>query len=168
MSIKFFGVAAALAATPLVAQDPLEYRGLAPGASLSDFARSANTLASQDSLTCRTSAHTAALMECGVTITDGETTPTLNAFVIGGRIGLLSVTDSGGAALVARWRDALTAAYGPGVMTRRAMIQWASGERVARLTWRASGDVRWISLTLAHEETLAQIERFLGPRQPTR
>lgn len=165
MSIKCIGITVALTAAPLVGQNPLAYKGLAPGTPLSEFAVTANSLAARDSLTCRTSAHTAALMECGATIEDGQARPALNAFVIAGQVGLLSVTDSGGPALVARWREALTAAYGPGVVTRRAMIQWASGDYVARFTWRASGDARWVALTLADEATMARIEEFLGRHQ---
>jgi len=150
----------ALMATPLTAQS-LAYRGLEPGIALSDFSRAANRLAAGDSLSCRTSAKTAALMECGVTVADGDARLTISAFVIAGQVGMLSVTDSGGPELVDRWRGTLAGSWGPGTETARAMMQWVAGDRVARLTWRAAGERRWVSLTLAHDPTLARIEEFL-------
>lgn len=152
---------AALIATPLAGQSTLAYRGLAAGIPLADLTRAVNRLALGDSLSCRTSAHTAALMECGATIADHGSRLTLSAFVIEGRVGLLSVTDSGGPDLVARWREGLAGDWGPGTATTRAMVQWVDGSSVARFTWRAAGDVRWVSLTLADDATLARIDEFL-------
>ena len=149
-----------LLAAPLPAQS-LAYRGLEPGIPLTDFSRAANRLAAGDSLTCRTSAHTAALMECGVTVADGGSQLTVDAFVIAGQVAMLSVTDSGGPELVDRWRRSLASSWGAGIETTRAMVQWVAGERVARLTWRAAGERRWVSLTLSHDPTLARIEEFL-------
>jgi len=162
MAHKLPLVVLALGAAPLAAQSALAYRGLEPGVSFADFALAASRLMAGDSLTCRTSPRTAALMECGTTITEAAGRLTLSAFVISGQIALLSVTDSGGPDLVARWRDSLTGSWGPGTETNRAMIQWADGGRVARLTWRTAGEMRWIALTVAHDETLARIENFVG------
>ena len=152
---------AALIAAPLAGQSTLAYRGLEPGIPLTDLSRAVNRLAAGDSLSCRTSPRTAALMECGASIADQGHLLTLSAFVIEGRVGLLSVTDSGGPDLVARWRQGLASQWGPGIETPRAMVQWVNGSSVARFTWRAAGDARWVSLTLAHDATLARIDQFL-------
>jgi len=160
MALKLTLSALALLACPLTAQS-LSYRGLEPGMPFADFSRAANRLGAADSLTCRTSAKTASLMECGITIADRERRLTLSAFLIEERVGMLSVTDSGGPELVDRWRNALIGSWGPGIGTTRAMVQWVAGEKVARLTWRAAGQQRWVSLTLAHDPTLARIEEFL-------
>lgn len=159
----------ALTATAAIGQRPLAYQNLRPGSRLAEFARDVNRLAARDSLRCRTSTRTADLMECGAVVRDGDRRPYISAFVIAGRIAMISVIDSGGPALVDDWRSRLRSTYGDARPTGRGMVEWVATSTVARFTWRGRGDQRWISLTLTHEPTLAEIDRYLsGGSDPPR
>lgn len=149
-------------------QSRLNYRSLRAGAPLAEFATAVNGMIGADSLRCRTSPRTASLMECGAFVLDGDRQPYVSAFVIAERIAMISVTDSGGPALLASWRDRLDSTYGPGRPTGRGMVEWIDGATVARFTWRGTRQQRWTSLTLTHQPTLAQIDRYLSGGEPRR
>lgn len=163
-------LAAALLASPAAAQRPMPaYRGFLPGAAYADFAARANARALRDSLVCTTSRRTAQLMECGLVVRDsGGGTPYLSAYVLEGRVAMVAWYDStgfgsgDGPALVAAWQRAARAAFGTPHPRGRGAWEWKfAGARAARLTWRARGTARWVSLTLTDDTVMARIRRYL-------
>jgi hypothetical protein len=125
-------------------------------------------LAHRDTLRCNTSRRTAQLMECGVTIRDPSDSARfyLSAYVLEGKIAMVSLTDSGGPKLVQWARRDLTKRFGPAHRRERSMMEWTSGRRVARLNWRGAGTARWISITLRDDEVMDHISKYVA--RPTR
>lgn len=150
------------AAAPPVTFSP-SYRGFTPGHPYREFAERARSLASRDTLRCNTSRKTAQLMECGVTIRDPSDSARfyLSAYVLEGKIAMVSLTDSGGPNLVQWARRDLSKRFGPAHRRERSMMEWTSGKRVARLNWRGRGTARWISITLRDDDVMARIANYV-------
>ncbi|MDP3911123.1 MAG: hypothetical protein Q8Q14_12100 [Gemmatimonadales bacterium] len=140
------------------------YRGFTPGRPYQEFATRARELAGGDALRCNTSRQTAQLMECGVMIRDPKDSARfyLSAYVLEGRIAMVSFTDSGGPRLVEWARRDLTTRLGPPKRRERSMLEWSSGRHVARLNWRGAGQARWISITLRDDEVMDRIARYVN------
>jgi len=156
------------AAAPRVALVSASYRGFTPGRPYQEFAARARSLALRDTLRCNTSRNTAQLMECGVMIRDPQDSARfyLSAYVLEGKIAMVSFTDSGGPRLVAWARRDLSARLGPSHRRERSMLEWSSGRRVVRLNWRGRGNARWISITLRDDDVMDGIARYV--RRPAR
>jgi hypothetical protein len=154
--------------TPRTPARPMStsYRGFAPGRSYQEFAERARLLASRDTLRCNTSRSTAQLMECGVMIRDPEDSARfyLSAYVLEGKIAMVSLQDSGGPRLVEWARRDMLARFGPSHRRERSMLEWASGRRVVRLNWRGRGNARWISITLRDDDVMDGIARYIPQR----
>ena len=148
--------AAAQASTPA-------YRGFAPGVRYREFAERARALAGAGSLVCNTSRRTAQLMECGVAIRDPADGATfyLSAFVLEGRVAMVSLGDSGGPPLVERVRRDLTARFGAGRRTGASTVEWVYGRRVVRFNWRGRGSQRWIYIMLEDRDVTDRINRYV-------
>lgn len=147
------------------------YRGFTPGRPYREFAERARSLAQRDTLRCNTSRKTAQLMECGVMIRDPSDSARfyLSAYVIEGKIAVVSLTDSGGPNLVQWARRDLSKRFGPAHRRERSMMEWTSGKRVARLNWRGRGTARWISITLRDDDVMARIANYVQrPKKRTR
>jgi len=146
---------AAQASTP-------SYRGFVPGVRYREFAERARALAGAGSLVCNTSRRTAQLMECGVAIRDSTDGATfyLSAFVLEGRVAMVSLGDSGGPSLVERVRRDLTARFGAGQRTGVSTVEWVYGRRVVRFNWRGRGSQRWIFVTLEDRDVTDRINRY--------
>ena len=147
------------------------YRGFAPGRPYREFAERARALAQRDTLRCNTSRKTAQLMECGVMIRDpGDSARFyLSAYVLEGKIAMVSLTDSGGPTLVQWARRDLSKRFGPAHRRERSMMEWTSGRRVARLNWRGRGAARWISITLRDDDVMDRIANYVTrPSKRTR
>jgi len=139
------------------------YRGFSPGRPYREFAELARSLAQRDTLRCNTSRKTAQLMECGVMIRDPADSARfyLSAYVLEGKIAMLSLTDSGGPKLVQWARRDLSKRFGPAHRRERSMMEWTSGKRVARLNWRGRGTARWISITLRDDDVMSRIANYV-------
>ncbi len=139
------------------------YRGFSPGRPYREFAELARSLAQRDTLRCNTSRKTAQLMECGVTIRDPSDSARfyLSAYVLEGKIAMVSLTDSGGPNLVQWARRDLSKRFGPAHRRERSMMEWTSGRRVARLNWRGRGTARWISITLRDDDVMSLIANYV-------
>jgi len=167
------GLAALVVPAILVGQTPRaaalspSYRGFTPGHSYREFAERARALASRDTLRCNTSRKNAQLMECGVMIRDPQDSARfyLSAYVLEGKVAMVSLQDSGGPRLVEWARRDMSARFGPSHRRERSMLEWVSGRRVVRLNWRGRGNVRWISITLRDDDVMDGIARFV-PRSP--
>ncbi len=146
------------------------YRGFTPGRSYQEFAERARALASRDTLRCNTSRNTAQLMECGVMIRDPQDSAHfyLSAYVLEGRVAMVSLTDSGGPRLVEWARRDMTERFGPSHRRERSMLEWASGRRVVRLNWRGRANARWISITLRDDDVMDGIARYVKRPPPAR
>jgi hypothetical protein len=144
------------------------YRGFTPGRSYQEFAERARTLARRDTLRCNTSRRTAQLMECGVMIRDPSDSARfyLSAYVLEGKVAMVSLTDSGGPRLVEWARRDLTNRFGPAHRRERSMLEWTSGRRVIRLNWRGAGPARWISITLRDDDVMDGISKYV--RRPSK
>jgi hypothetical protein len=167
------GLAALALPAVLAAQAPAlpSYRGFTPGRPYKEFADRARALARRDTLRCNTSRQTAQLMECGVMIRDPSDSARfyLSAYVLEGKIAMVSLTDSGGPRLVDWARRDLTAKLGTPTRRERSMLEWSNGRRVARLNWRGTGQTRWISITLRDDDVMDRIARFVKrPAKRTR
>ena len=147
----------------LAAQAPPAYRGFTPGMAYRDFATRAQLLARRDTLRCNTSKKTAQLMECGVQIRDPSDTTNfyLSAYVIEGKVAMLSFGDSGGVRLVKRSQRDLLRRWGPAHATGVGTWEWKNGRRVARLNWRGRGGARWIYINLADNDLMDGISRYV-------
>jgi hypothetical protein len=139
------------------------YRGFAPAASYRDFAARARVVARRDPLICNTSRRTAQLMECGVVIRDPTDSASfyLSAFILEGRVALLSFGDSGNALLVERMQLELQSRYGPPKVTGTGTWEWSVGRQVARFNWRGRGTKRWVYLELRDGAILDSISKYL-------
>jgi hypothetical protein len=141
----------------------LGYRGFAPGAPYREFAERARSLALSDTLRCNTSRNTAQLMECGVMIRDPQDSAKfyLSAYVLEGKIAMVSLTDSGGPRLLERRKADLAARYGKAQRRQLSMWEWSNGRRVVRFNWRGRGQARWISITLRDDDVMDGIARYV-------
>jgi hypothetical protein len=142
---------------------PPTYRGFSPGMQYRAFAEQARALAYHDVLRCNTSVHTAQLMECGVSIRDSSDSVRfyLSAYVIEGRIAMVSFGDSGDARLLERTRRDLARQFGPARTITRGSWEWKNGHRVARLSWRGLGAARWIYVNLADYDVMNGITHYV-------
>jgi hypothetical protein len=149
-------LAAAQAALPA-------YRGFAPAVPYREFAERARALARETPLACNTSRRTAQLMECGVVIRDPADSASfyLSAYILEGRVALLSFGDSGGTPLVDRMQRELTARFGKPTVTGRGTWEWTAGRQVARLNWRARGPRRYVFLEIRDGAILDSISKYL-------
>jgi hypothetical protein len=146
------------------------YRGFTPGRSYQEFAERARSLARRETLRCNTSRRTAQLMECGVMIRDPQDSAKfyLSAYILEGKVAMVSLTDSGGQRLVDWARKDLTTRFGPAHRRERSMLEWTSGRRVVRLNWRGAGAARWISITLRDDDVMDGISRYVQRAKPRR
>ncbi|HEV8303453.1 MAG TPA: hypothetical protein VGQ25_00715 [Gemmatimonadales bacterium] len=144
------------------------YRGFTPGRSYQEFAERARALALRDTLRCNTSRNTAQLMECGVAIRDPSDSARfyLSAYVLEGKIAMLSLIDSGGPRLLDRTQRDLRARFGQAHRRERSMWEWTSGRRVVRFNWRGRGQARWVSITLRDDDVMDGIARYV--KRPNR
>ena len=151
---------------------PPSYRGFAPGAVYREFATQARALTRQgaDPMVCNTSRKTAQLMECGVVIRDPTDSASfyLSAYVLEGKVAMVSFGDSGGVRLVDRLKGELTARFGRPHAVRNGMWQWsfAGGGNVqtVRFTWRGRGSARWIYITISDRRVMDGIARYVGKK----
>lgn len=143
------------------------YRGFAPGASYRDFADRARRLARRDALVCNTSRRTAQLMECGVLIRDPADSATLylSAYVLEGRVAMLSFGDSGTVRVVDRMKRDLAARYGRPRQTGIGTWEWTFGRQVVRLNWRGRGTARWVYVVLEDRDVLDRISQYARVRR---
>jgi hypothetical protein len=139
------------------------YRGFAPAVPYREFAERARALARRDPMTCNTSRRTAQLMECGVVIRDPQDSASfyLSAYILEGRVALLSFGDSGAAPLVERMKRELTARFGRPRATGAGTWEWSAGQQVARFNWRGRGARRWVFLELRDGAILDSISKYL-------
>ena len=143
------------------------YRGDATAVPYRDFAARARAVAQRDPLVCNTSRRTAQLMECGLVILDPKDSATfyLSAYILEGRVAILSFGDSGNAALVSRMQGELQARYGKPKVTGTGTWEWTAGRQVARLNWRGRGSRRWVYLELRDGAILDSISKYLPRRK---
>lgn len=167
------GFAALMLPVMVAAQAPApaaapSYRGFTPGRSYREFAQRAQALAHGDVLRCNTSRTTAQLMECGVMISDPSDSAQfyLSAYILEGKVAMVSLTDSGGPRLVEWARRDLIARFGPAQRRERSMLEWTSGRRVVRLNWRGSGAARVISITLTDGDVMDGIAKYVQRAKP--
>ena len=159
----------AVAALAARSAPPPSYRGFSPGMSYRSFADRARALAARDTLRCNTSANTAQLMECGVRIRDPKDSARfyLSAYVIEGRTAMVALYDSAGfgdnqgSALVDRTKRDLNRVFGPARPVGKSSVQWAYGRQVVRFSWRGRGTARWVSITLADNDVMDGISRYV-------
>jgi len=146
----------------------IAYRGFAPGTSYRDFADRARALSRPGAtpLACNTSRKTAQLMECGVLIRDPADSAGfyLGAYVIEGRIAMISFGDSGGTRLVERVQGELRTSMGPPHAAARGTWQWKNGRRILKLNWRGRGSARWIYVQMEDGDLLARISHYTAAR----
>lgn len=142
------------------------YRGFAAAASYRDFAARARAIARQDPLVCNTSHRTAQLMECGVVIRDPTDSASfyVSAYILEGRVAVLSFGDSGTASLVDRMKGELKARYGAPKITGTGTWEWSAGRQVARFNWRGKGSKRTVFFELRDDAILDSIVKYL-PRK---
>jgi hypothetical protein len=128
-----------------------------------DFAARARALSARDTLRCNTSENTAQLMECGVTIRDPADSARfyLSAYVIEGKIAMVSFGDSGDARLVDRAKRELARRFGPAHPQGVASLEWKTGRRVVRLSWRGRGAARWVYVNLTDYDLMERISRYV-------
>ncbi len=147
----------------------IAYRGFAPGVSYRDFAEHARALSRQGAtpLACNTSRRTAQLMECGVLIRDPVDNAGfyLGAYVIEGRVAMISFGDSGSARLVERVQRELRGSLGPPHAAARGTWQWKNGRRILKLNWRGRGNARWIYVQMEDGDLLARISHYTATRR---
>ena len=139
------------------------YRGFSPGMAYRAFADRARALAGREALLCNTSANTAQLMECGVMIRDPADSAHfyLSAYVIEGKIAMVSFYDSGDVRLVERAQRDLVRRFGPAHQRRTGSWEWRTGRRVARLSWTGRGRARWIYVNLTDKDVMDGISRYV-------
>ncbi len=147
----------------------IAYRGFAPGGSYRDFAEHARAVTRQGAtpFACNTSKKTAQLMECGVLIRDPADNAGfyLGAYVIEGRVAMISLGDSGGTRLVERMQRELRTALGPPHAAARGTWQWKNGRRVLKLNWRGRGNARWVFVQMEDGDLLARISHYTTTRR---
>jgi hypothetical protein len=136
-------------------QAPPVYRGFSPGMTYRTFAMRARGLSAPDALRCKTSANTAQLMECGAMIRDSTDGARfyLSAYVIEGKVAMVSFGDSGDAHLLTKTREDLLRRFGP-ARSYPTKLEWKTGVRVATFTWRGKGAARWFYINLRDDVLL--------------
>jgi hypothetical protein len=157
-----------LAQAARAAPTPPPYRGFTPGMTYRAFVERARALQDRDELRCQTTPRTAQVMECGVGIRDPKDTASfyLSAHFVEGNADMVSLYDSAGfgdnrgPALVERTQRDLRRVFGPPRVLHAGAWQWRYGRRVVRLTWRARGPGRWLSITLTDCTVLDRIGRY--------
>lgn len=139
------------------------YRGFAPAVSYREFSERARQLTRRDPMTCRTSRRTAQLMECGVIIRDPADSASfyLSAYILEGKVALLSFGDSGSTALVDRMKRELSTRFGAPRATGQGTWEWKAGRQVARFNWRGRGTRRWVFFELRDTAILDSITKYL-------
>jgi hypothetical protein len=102
-------------------------------------------------------------MECGVVIRDPADSASfyLSAYILEGRVALLSFGDSGAAGLVDRMQRELTTRFGRPRATGAGTWEWSVGRQVARFNWRGRGSKRWVFLELRDGAILDSISKYL-------
>ena len=156
---------------------PPSYRGFAPGVAYGEFATRARALTRQgaDPMVCNTSRKTAQLMECGGVIRDPTDSVSfyLSAYVLEGKVAMVSFGDSGGVSLVDRLKTDLTTRFGRPHAVKNGMWQWnyagGAGEggggrgnvQTLRFTWRGRGSARWIYITISDRRVMDGIARYV-------
>ncbi len=146
------------------------YRGFAPGAPYREFATRARALTrpGADPMVCNTSRKTAQLMECGVVIRDPSDSASfyLGAYVLEGKVAMVSFGDSGGVPLVDRLKKDLTARFGRPNAVKNGTWQWnyGRGAQTLRFNWRGRGPTRWIFITLWDKRVMDGIARYVRPK----
>ncbi|MGH7674274.1 MAG: hypothetical protein ACREMV_03300, partial [Gemmatimonadales bacterium] len=132
------------------------YRGFTPGMTYREFAERARQLQRRQALVCNTSRRTANLMECGARILDPTDSASfyLGAFVLEGRVALLSFGDSGDVALIERRQRELTDHYGTPRATGYGTWEWRFGRQIVRLNWRGRGERRWLYVAMWDSDIL--------------
>jgi len=150
------------------APNPFAYRGFTPGMDYRAFADRAHTLSDNDVMRCNTAATSAQRMECGVLIRDPADNARfyLSAYVLEGKIMMLSFGDSGDSRLVSRTQQDLARRFGAASTKRQSSWEWKNGQRVARLTWRGRGAARWIYVSLTDQEVLDGIVKYVPASKP--
>lgn len=162
-------LAQAAPAAPAATLPP--YRGFTPGLTYRAFVERARALADHDEVRCETAPHTAQLMECGVGIRDpaDQAHFYLTAHFVEGNADAVSFFDSAGfgdtrgPALVDRTKGDLRRVFGRPRVLHAGAWQWRYGPRVARLTWRAQGTKRWVSILLTDDAVMSRISRYSRP-----
>jgi len=158
-----------LQGTPPVPAPTPAYRGFAPGTPYREFATRARALTRREPMVCNTSRKTAQLMECGVLIRDPSDSASfyLSAYVLEGKVAMVSFGDSGGVRLVDRLKADLTSRFGRPQALKAGTWQWSFGPRTVRFSWRGRGPARWIYITLWDKPIMDGISRYVG-RKPDR
>ena len=166
MTASRLGALALLLPAVLAAQAAPTYRGFTPGVSYREFAARARALARRDPMVCNTSAKTAQLMECGGLIRDPTDSAGfyLSAYVLEGKVAMVSLGDSGGTQLVEHLKLDLTRRFGPPRVTGIGTWEWRYGRREVRFNWRGRDGIRWVYLTLTDLDVMDRISRYVGRR----
>jgi hypothetical protein len=101
-------------------------------------------------------------MDCGVVIRDPKDSASfyLSAYILEGRVAVLSFGDSGSASLVERMQAELTTRYGPPKITGTGTWEWSAGRQVVRFNWRGRGSRRWVFLNLRDDALLENIAKY--------
>ena len=147
---------------------PPPYRGFTPGIPYRAFVQQARALADNDVLRCQTSPRTAQNMECAVLIRDPRDGARfyLSAHFIESDADMVALYDSAGfgdargAALLDRTKRDLRHVFGRPHVLGAGAWQWRYGRRVVRLSWRARGAARWVSITLTDRDVMDRIARY--------
>ena len=109
-------------------------------------------------------------MECGVVIRDPTDSASfyLSAYVLEGKVAMVSFGDSGGVPLVDRLKTDLTTRFGRPQAVKNGMWQWNSAGgniQTVRFTWRGRGSARWIYITLTDKRVMDGISRYVGRKK---
>jgi hypothetical protein len=93
--------------------------------------------------------------ECGAMIRDSTDGARfyLSAYVIEGKVAMVSFGDSGDAHLLTRTREDLLRRFGP-ARSYPTKLEWKTGVRVATFTWRGKGAARWFYINLRDDVLL--------------
>jgi len=105
-------------------------------------------------------------MECGVVIRDPTDSASfyVSAYILEGRVAVLSFGDSGTASLVERMKGELKARYGAPKITGTGTWEWSVGRQVARFNWRGKGSRRTVFFEMRDDAILDSIVKYL-PRK---
>src|SRR5256885_2317475 len=170
MTLCRLAVLSLLLPVPLAGQAtvPPPYRGFTPGIAYRAFVQQARALADNDVLRCQTSPRTAQIMECAVLIRDPRDGARfyLSAHFIESDADMVALYDSAGfgdargAALLDRTKRDLRHVFGRPHVLGAGAWQWRYGRRVVRLSWRARGTARWVSITLTDRDVMDRIARY--------
>jgi hypothetical protein len=148
---------------------PPPYRGFTPGISYRAFVEQARALADHDVLRCQTSPRTAQIMECAVLVRDPRDGARfyLSAHFIESDADMVALYDSAGfgdargLALLDRTKRDVARVFGKPHVLGAGAWQWRYGRRVVRLSWRARGAARWVSITLTDRDVMDRIRKYV-------